>query len=62
MCEDPIKAENFESSDSQGFTSPQELAPSAPPFEIILFSLKKINSSDCENPSVTFFKENGGQY
>ena len=61
MCEDPIKAENYESSDSQGFTSPKEVVPIVPLFEIMLCPQKKINLSGCDRPLVIFFKENGGQ-
>jgi hypothetical protein len=29
----PVEAENFESSDSQGFSPPDKVVPSAPPLE-----------------------------
>jgi hypothetical protein len=35
VLEDPVEAESFESSDSQGFASPEEVVPSAPPLEIM---------------------------
>ena len=62
MCEDTIKADNFEYSDSQGFTLPEEVIHSAPPFEIMLCSKKKIDLSEYDKPAVIFFKENCGQH
>jgi hypothetical protein len=43
VWEDPVEAENFESSDSQGFAPPEEVVPSAPPLEIMpLFHMRKL--------------------
>jgi hypothetical protein len=39
---DPVEAENFESSDSQGFTPLEEVVPLAPPLEIMPFSHEKV--------------------
>jgi hypothetical protein len=57
MCE----AENFESSDPQGFTSPEEVVPSTPTLEIMPFSHEEINPSESDKPAVTFSEENAGQ-
>jgi hypothetical protein len=40
---DLVRAENFESSDSKGFTSTEEVVPSAPPLEIMPFSHEEID-------------------
>ena len=61
MWEDPIEAENFESSDSQGFTPPEEVVPSIPPLEIMPFSPEKVNPSESDKPAVTFSEENARQ-
>lgn len=61
MWEDPIKAENFEFSDSQGFTRPEEVVPSAPPLEVMPFSHEEINPSESDRPSMTFDEENARQ-
>ena len=61
MWEDPTEVANFESSDSQGFTSPEELVPSAPPLETLPFPPKEINLSLSDKPAVTFSEENATQ-
>ena len=61
VWEDPVETENSESSDSQGFTSP-EVVLSAPPLEITPFSLKEINPSESDKPAVTFSDEKARQY
>ena len=53
--------ENFESSDSQGFISPEEVGPSIPLLEILLFSPEEINPSEPDKPAVTFSEENTRQ-
>ncbi|XP_052046469.1 Friend virus susceptibility protein 1-like [Apodemus sylvaticus] len=58
VWEDPIEAKNFEPSDSQGFTPPEEVVSSAPPLEILPFSAEEINPSLSAKPAVTFFEEN----
>ena len=58
MWEDPVTAENFESSNSQGFAPPEEVVPSAPPLEIMPFPQEEINPSDSDKPAVTFAEEN----
>jgi hypothetical protein len=45
VWEDPVEAENSESSDSQGFTSPEEVAP---PLEIMPLSHEEINPSESD--------------
>jgi hypothetical protein len=37
-----MEAENFESLDSQGFTSSEEVVPSTPALEIFPFHLRKL--------------------
>jgi hypothetical protein len=61
VWEDPVEAENFESLDSQGFTPPEGVVPSAPPLEIMPFSHDKINPSEFDKPVVTFSEENARQ-
>ncbi|XP_026641285.1 Friend virus susceptibility protein 1-like [Microtus ochrogaster] len=63
VWEDPIKAENFEPSDSQGLISPQEIVPSAPPLEILPSSpfTEEINPSLTAKPAVTFSEEDANQ-
>lgn len=60
VWEDPVEAENFELSDSQGFISPEEIVPSAPPLEILPISpfIEEINPSLSDKPAVTFSEEN----
>jgi hypothetical protein len=48
VWEDPVEAENFKSSDSQGFTSTEEVVPSAPSLEIMPLSHQEINLSESE--------------
>lgn len=52
VWEDPSKAENFESPDSQEFIPPEEVVPSAPPLEILPFSFftEEINPSLAAKP------------
>ena len=57
MWEDPTEAESFESSDSQGFTSPEEVVPSA----LLPFSSEEIYPSVSDKPAVTFSEENARQ-
>ena len=42
VWEDHVEAENFESSDSQGFAPPEEVVPSAPPLEIMPPHMRKL--------------------
>jgi hypothetical protein len=58
---DPVETKNFESSDSQGFTSPVEVVPSAPPLEILPFSHEEINPSVSDKPAVIFSEGNAEQ-
>jgi hypothetical protein len=52
VWEHPVEAENFESSDSQGFAPP--VVPSAPPLEIMPSPHEEINSPESDQPTVTF--------
>jgi hypothetical protein len=52
--EDRVEAENFESSDSQGFAPPEEVVSSAPPLEIMPSPHEEINSAESDKPAVTF--------
>ncbi|XP_052048775.1 Friend virus susceptibility protein 1-like [Apodemus sylvaticus] len=63
VWEDPIEVENFESSDSQGFTSPEEVVPSAPPLEILPSSpfTEEINPLLSIEPAVTISEGNARQ-
>jgi len=55
VWEDPVEGKNFESSDSQGFTS-------VPALEILLpFSPEEISPSQSDKPEVTFSEENARQ-
>ena len=58
MWEDPIEAENFEFSDSQGLTPPEELVPSALLHELLPFSLEEICPSLSDKPAMTLSEEN----
>jgi hypothetical protein len=49
VWEDPVEAENFESSDSQEFAPPDEVVPSAPPLEILHFPHEDINPQSLIN-------------
>jgi hypothetical protein len=57
MRRDPAEAEIFESSDSQGFTSPEEVVSSAPTLELMPFSHEEINPSESDKPAMTFSEE-----
>lgn len=46
VWEDHVEAENFESSDSQGFAPPEEVVPSAPPLEIMPSPHEEINFAE----------------
>ncbi|XP_031204443.1 Friend virus susceptibility protein 1-like [Mastomys coucha] len=63
VWEDPIEAENFEYSDSQGFISHEEVVPSAPPLEILSFSpfTEEINPLLSIKPAVAVSKGNTRQ-
>jgi hypothetical protein len=61
VWEDPVEAENFESPDSQGFAPPEEVVPSAPPFEIMPSPHEEINSPESDKPAVNFAEENARQ-
>ena len=62
MWEDPVEAENFESSDSQGFAPPEEVVHSAPPLEKMRFSHEEINLSESDKPAVIFAECQTRQY
>lgn len=61
LWEDLVEAENFESSDFQGFTSPEKVMPSALLLETMPLSYEKINPSESGKPAVTFSEENARQ-
>lgn len=61
VWEDPVKVQNFEFSDSQGFTPFDKVVPSAPPLEIMPFSHEEINPSVSDKPAVTFAEGNARQ-
>lgn len=42
VWEDPVEAEKFESSDSQGFNPPEEEVPSAPTLKCLFHTRKSI--------------------
>lgn len=54
VWEDHVEAENFESSDSQGFAPPEEVVPSAPPLEIMPSPHEEINFAESDKPAMTF--------
>jgi hypothetical protein len=61
VWEDHDEAENFESSDSQGFSPPEEVVPSAPPLEIMPFPQEEINFAESDKPAMTLTEENARQ-
>ena len=61
VWEDPVEAENFESSDSLGFAPPEKVVPSAPPLEIMPSPHEEINSAKSDKQAVTFTEENARQ-
>lgn len=62
VWEDPIEADqNFEPLDSQGFTLPEEVVPSAPPLEILPCSPEEMNPSVSAKPAVSFSEGNARQ-
>jgi hypothetical protein len=61
VWKDPIEAENFELSDPQGSTSPEDAILSVPPLEILPFSPEEINPLLLDKPAVTFSEENARQ-
>jgi hypothetical protein len=61
VWEDHVEAENFESSDSQGFAPSEEVVSSAPPLEIMPSTREEINSAESDKPAVTFTEENASQ-
>jgi hypothetical protein len=61
VWEDHVEAENFESSDSQGFAPPEEVVPSAPPLEIMPSPHEEINFAESDKPAMTFTEENARQ-
>lgn len=63
VWEDPVEAENLEFSDSQGFTSSEEMVPSAPPLEILPFVpfTEELNPSLSIKPAVISSQRNARQ-
>jgi hypothetical protein len=59
VWEDPVEAENFEPSDSQGFAPPEEVVPSAPPLEIMPSPHEEIHPLESGRPA--FSEENARQ-
>jgi hypothetical protein len=61
VWEDLVEAENFESSDSQGFVPLEEVVLSTAPLEIMPSPHEDINSAESDKPAVTFTEENARQ-
>jgi hypothetical protein len=61
VWEDHVEAENFESSDSQGFAPAEEVVPSAPPPEIMPSPHEEVTSAESDKPVMTVTEENARQ-